>query len=180
MLWETKNATFAPLISLIVAKRPDNNSYAKKNMERLTMWSTWTWKVAPVFFILIPMIIGFSNPGAWYFCIFVMGSAIFIFFFSKAKIWLELHNIYIGNQNLIIQRSVSAKPNIEVPFDNALKVEYIQFAQQIIGKFWYFEPKSLKRTFIYFWPTIAEAKWDTSKLYQICAAADYKREKNKA
>lgn len=141
------------------------------------MWSTWTWKIAPVLFIIIPILIGYSDPEARYFSLFFIGLSIFMFFFSNAKIWLQLHNIYIGNKKLIIQKSVSSKSKIEVPFDNALKVEYMPFAQQIIGKFWYLQPQSSNRTFVYFWPIKTEAKWDTSKLNQICIAADYKREK---
>jgi hypothetical protein len=145
-------------------------------MDRLTMWSTWTWKIAPVFFVIIPLMIGYLDPEARYFSIFFLVSAICTFSFTKAKHLLQLHNIYVNNQNIIIKRSVSINPKIEMPLNNAIKVEYLQFAQQIICKFWYFDPQTFKRTFVYFWPTKTEAKWNSSKLNLICMAAGDKRE----
>lgn len=139
------------------------------------MWSTWTWKIIPVLFIILPMLICYSDPEAMYFCLFFTASAVYMYSFSKANVWLKLHNIYIDSQNLIIKKSVSSKPKYEISLDDAIKVEYQQFAQQTIGKFWYLEPQSSAKKFVYFWPTKREAKWDTSKLHQICVAADYKR-----
>ncbi len=98
--------------------------------------------------------------------------------FSEGKILFQLYNVHLNKEIIVLKKSLSREAKIEVPVRNAIRVEYVQLAQQIIGKFWFYDPITTERKFVYFWPDYGEGKWDTSKLYLTCIESTYKREQN--
>ena len=147
-----------------------------KTMTKITMPFTWTWKLFPIAFVLI-LGFFFTKSDIGYIPILVM-LLISILIFYRMKSWLNLHNIYINNDAIVIKKSLSFDPKISIPIKNAIKVEYSLEAQQVLGKFWFHDATDGERCFVYFWPTLDEAKSTTSKLYNACVLANELRVKD--
>jgi hypothetical protein len=137
-------------------------------MKRITMLSTFIWRIARVLFFVIPFIILILDPKSTHFILLYTGIAIYTIFISETKRFFNLYTIYINDSEVILKKSLSVEPKIIIPYKNALSIEYQQFAQQILARFWFVDPNKNERTCVDFWPRAMEKQLSTSSLHSVC------------
>jgi hypothetical protein len=147
-------------------------------MNRLSMSGSWVFRMMPVFIIGVLGITVFKEPQYWWVAVIFIAILVYEFFSPKPNKMYQLHDVYIDSEKILVKLRFSRKPKIEIPLNNAIRVDYTQ-SGQIFGQFWFYHPETSVKSFVYFWPTLAEAKCESSKLYTACIAAGYEREKSK-
>ena len=139
---------------------------------------TWVWRLFPVTISILVMVLWLSDNEARSELFIFVPLALFPFLFTDAKHFLSLHTVFLTEEYVIIKKSLSFKPEVKIPHRNAVKIDFIPLAQQILGRFWYKDPITNKKNYIYYWPTRPEAKWESSTLHKVCFKADLEIENN--